>query len=86
MSNIPEKVCYACFRIDGKQFYWELRELGFASADAAEIASWIKTIFDTQPAFLSGKKAPAVKACLAFIGSKIYSPKQALNYNAISAF
>jgi hypothetical protein len=73
-------------RINGKQFYGELRELGFASEDAAEIASWIKANFETQPAFLSGKKATMLKACLAIIGSKTYRPKQALNYNTISAF
>jgi hypothetical protein len=68
-------------RIDGKQFYRQLRELGFPSEDAAEIASWIKTIFETQSALLSRKKATMVKACLSIISSKIYRPKQALNYN-----
>jgi hypothetical protein len=48
----------ARMRIDGKQFYRELCELCFASEDAAKIASWIKTIFETKPAFLSVKKPP----------------------------
>jgi hypothetical protein len=76
MSDIPEKVYYACLRIDGKQFYGELRGLGFAPDDAAEVASWSKLIYEfkiearTSAAFLSDKKSYAVKACLAYIRGK----------------
>ena len=76
MPETPEKVCFACLRIDCKQFYLELRELGFTLEDAAEVASWIKLIYEyesergTGAAFLSGKSADVVKACLAYIGSK----------------
>jgi len=76
MSEIPEKVCYACLRIDGNQFHRELRELGFTPEDAAEVASWIKLIGEfkiearTSAAFLSDKKSHVVKACLAYIRGK----------------
>jgi hypothetical protein len=35
---------------------------------------------------LSGKTAAMVKTCLAYIGSKIYSPKHVLNCGTITSF
>lgn len=49
MSEATEKMCYACLRVEGKQFYRELRELrlvawcDFACSFRATKPTWIVT-------------------------------------------
>ena len=75
-----DKACCALLRIDGKQFFGELRELGFKGEDSQEIVSWVKLIYEQKSpvgsgaAFLSGKTSGVIKACLAYIGSRVLNP------------
>ena len=75
-----DKACYALLRIDGKQFFGELCELGFKVEDSQEIVSWVKLIYeqkshaDSGAAFLSGKTSGVIKACLAYMGSRVLKP------------
>ena len=71
---------YTLLRIDGNQFFGELCELGFKVEDSQEIVSWVKLIYEQKShvgsgaAFLSGKTSGVIKACLAYIGSRVLKP------------
>jgi hypothetical protein len=75
------KTYLAHSRIDRKQFYRELRDLGFSRQHTLEIVSWLrllyelKTSFGTGAAFLSGKSAYTIKGCLAYIGGFVFFPQ-----------
>lgn len=72
---ITQEVCYVCLRIDGRQFYRELREMGFPAPAASEVVSWIKRIYERKPTFLCGKSGRVVKAVLGYIGAKTFLPQ-----------
>jgi len=84
-ENLKE-ICCIFSRIDGQKFCQELITLGFRSVDAAEIVSWVDLIFATRPAFLSGKSTAAIKACLAYIGGRVFSTPRIFTLCKISLF
>ncbi len=74
MNVEEEKPCYLCMRIDGAEFYKELRELDFEIDEVGEITNWVKEIYSSDPTLLCGKSVKVIKAALAYVGIlKYYS-------------
>lgn len=74
-----KEVCYVCFRINGEEFYKELRSHEYPVEVARTIVSWVPKIYKEKPVFLCGKGANIIKASLAYIGGILFmkhSPTQ----------
>jgi hypothetical protein len=64
---MPKK-CYLCLRIDSREYFRELRELGFSPIAARFTVGLVERVYRANPSLLAGKSARVVKASLAYVG------------------
>jgi predicted transcriptional regulator len=73
-------------RINTENFRQELCALGFKPEEALEISSWVNLIFLTKPVSFSGRRSAIIKACLTYIGSRVFSKSETFTQRRILLF
>jgi hypothetical protein len=85
-ATFPSGISRVFQRIDPEEFERELCSLGLGTEESKAISYWADLIFSAKPTLFSGKKSSTIKACLAYVGGKVFNCRKLLTQQKILQF